>query len=61
MAVMTHRVKLKLSSVEGIDRGLSKERVYDGTRLLAQEQSRLLFDATTTAQWREKRFHSGTQ
>lgn len=48
--------QLKLSSVEGIDRGLSKERVYDGTRLLAQEPSRLLFDAVNTAQWREKGF-----
>ena len=48
--------QLKLSSVEGIDRGLSKERVYDGTRLLAQEPSRLLFDALDTAQWREKGF-----
>lgn len=48
--------QLKLSSVEGIDRGLSKERVYDGTRLLAQEPSRLLFDALDTTEWREKGF-----
>ncbi len=48
--------QLKLSSVEGIDRGLSKERVYDGTRLLAQEPSRLLFDAANTSEWRDKGF-----
>ena len=30
--------QLKLSSPEGIDRGLSKQRVYDGTRLLGKHQ-----------------------
>ncbi|WP_339688339.1 fatty acid cis/trans isomerase [uncultured Pseudoalteromonas sp.] len=48
--------QLKLSSPEGIDRGLSKERVYNGTRLLASAPSRLLFDATSTSQWRDKDF-----
>ena len=48
--------QLKLSSPEGIDRGVSKERVYDGTRLLATTPSRLLFDATSTQQWRDKAF-----
>lgn len=48
--------QLKLSSPEGIDRGLSKTPVYDGTRLLAQTPSRLLIDATSTSQWREKGF-----
>ncbi|MEL0632989.1 fatty acid cis/trans isomerase [Pseudoalteromonas carrageenovora] len=48
--------QLKLSSPEGIDRGLSKDLVYDGTRLLATTPSRLLFDATNTQQWREKNF-----
>ncbi|CAM4264914.1 fatty acid cis/trans isomerase [Pseudoalteromonas byunsanensis] len=50
--------QLKLSSPEGIDRGLSKERVYNGTRLLAQSPSRLLFDAKNTQQWRDKGFTS---
>ena len=50
--------QLKLSSPEGIDRGLSKERVYNGTRLLAQTPSRLLFDANSTEQWRHKGFTS---
>ncbi|OUS71468.1 9-hexadecenoic acid cis-trans isomerase [Pseudoalteromonas sp. A601] len=48
--------QLKLSSPEGIDRGLSKELVYDGTRLLASNPSRLLYDAADTAGWREKNF-----
>ncbi|MEO2269054.1 fatty acid cis/trans isomerase [Pseudoalteromonas sp. YIC-656] len=48
--------QLKLSSPEGIERGLSKELVYDGTRLLASEPSRLFIDAQTTGQWREKGF-----
>ncbi|MDK2598618.1 fatty acid cis/trans isomerase [Pseudoalteromonas obscura] len=48
--------QLKLSSPQGIDRGLSKALVYDGTRILAQPPTRLLFDATTTSQWRDKGF-----
>ena len=48
--------QLKLSSPEGIDRGLSKQRVYDGTRLLAQTPTRLLFDGQTTTQWRQRDF-----
>ncbi|MCG7563905.1 fatty acid cis/trans isomerase [Pseudoalteromonas sp. McH1-42] len=48
--------QLKLSSPEGIDRGVSKTRVYDGTRLLAESPTRLLFDAQSTSQWREKGF-----
>ncbi|NMM40389.1 fatty acid cis/trans isomerase [Pseudoalteromonas arctica] len=48
--------QLKLSSPEGIDRGLSKERVYNGTRLLASAPSRLLYDATDTQGWRAKNF-----
>ncbi|WP_105189497.1 fatty acid cis/trans isomerase [Pseudoalteromonas sp. T1lg48] len=49
--------QLKLSSPQGIDRGTSKELVYDGTRLLASEPTRLFIDAHTTAQWREKGFN----
>ncbi|KZN50430.1 fatty acid cis/trans isomerase [Pseudoalteromonas luteoviolacea] len=48
--------QLKLSSPQGIERGLSKALVYDGTRILATPPTRLLFDATTTAQWRDKGF-----
>ncbi len=46
--------QLKLSSYEGVDRGANKEPVYDGTRLLAAEPSRLLVDAKNTEQWRKR-------
>ncbi|WP_394128143.1 fatty acid cis/trans isomerase [Vibrio hepatarius] len=49
--------QLKMSSVEGIDRGASKELVYQGTRLTAATPSRLFEDAETTEQWREMGFH----
>jgi len=48
--------QLKLSSANGVMRGASKELVYNGTRLLAAEPSRLDIDATTTEQWRKKGF-----
>ncbi|NVK36509.1 MAG: fatty acid cis/trans isomerase [Gammaproteobacteria bacterium] len=48
--------QLKLSSAEGIMRGASKELVYNGTRILASEPSRLGIDAQTTEQWRLKHF-----
>ncbi|KOO11667.1 hypothetical protein AKJ18_27950, partial [Vibrio xuii] len=49
--------QLKLSSVEGIDRGASKDLVYEGTRLTAAKPTRLFEDANTTAQWRDLGFH----
>ncbi|RJX75734.1 9-hexadecenoic acid cis-trans isomerase [Vibrio sinensis] len=49
--------QLKLSSVEGIDRGATKEKVYQGTRLTASKPTRLFEDAQTTQQWREFGFH----
>lgn len=48
--------QLKLSSPSGIDRGISKDLVYDGTRLLASKPSRLFIDAHATEQWRSKGF-----
>lgn len=48
--------QLKLSSVDGIDRGASKEDVYE-IRLLAANPSRLFTDAKDTAQWRKRDFH----
>lgn len=51
----------KYSSFEGIDRGASKIKVYDATRLSAQEPTRLFEDAKTTQEWREKGFYSVTQ
>ncbi len=52
--------QLKLSSYEGLDRGGSKLPVYNSTRLKPQAPTRLFFDAASTAEWREKGFHSVT-
>ncbi|MCB5160616.1 fatty acid cis/trans isomerase [Marinomonas algarum] len=49
--------QLKLTATEGIERGGSKELVYDGTRLLASAPTRLFIDAKTPQEWREKGFH----
>ena len=49
--------QLKLSSIEGIQRGASKEKVYDGSRMFGAEPTRLMIDAKTTEQWRDKKFH----
>ncbi len=49
--------QLKMSSVEGIDRGGSKTQVYEGTRLSAATPTRLFEDAQTTQQWRDLDFH----
>lgn len=50
--------QLKLSSSNGIMRGATKAKVYDGTRLLATDPTRIGIDAQTTKQWREKGFFS---
>lgn len=49
--------QLKMSSVDGIDRGASKELVYQGTRLTASAPTRLFEDAVTTQEWRDADFH----
>ena len=51
----------KYSSFEGVDRGASKELVYDATRLLTSDPTRLFIDAQTTFEWRKKDFYSVTQ
>ena len=48
--------QLKLSSFEGLDRGATKQKVYDGARLEPAAPTRLFIDATDTAGWREKEF-----
>ncbi len=48
--------QLKLGSIDGIDRGASKQLVYDATRLKAAPPTRLFVDADNTAQWRQKSF-----
>ncbi len=49
--------QLKLSSEAGTDRGATTQLVYDGTRLVATNPTRLFEDAQTTQQWREKGFN----
>lgn len=49
--------QLKLDAWEGLRRGASKDKVYDGTRLLTANLTRLFEDAHTSAQWREKGFY----
>ena len=48
--------QLKLSSWDGLDRGASKEKIYNSSRLKTMDPSRLLVDAHTTAEWRQKGF-----
>ena len=48
--------QLNMTSTEGIARGAHKEKVYDGTRLLAATPNRLLLDAYNATQWRERGF-----
>ncbi|OLQ94006.1 9-hexadecenoic acid cis-trans isomerase [Vibrio ponticus] len=49
--------QLKMTSVEGIDRGATKALVYEGTRLTAATPTRLFEDAQTTEEWRALGFH----
>ncbi|WP_411727965.1 fatty acid cis/trans isomerase [Methyloglobulus sp.] len=49
--------QLKLGSIEGIDRGATKQMVYDSARLKAADPTRLFTDATDTADWRQKDFY----
>lgn len=48
--------QLKLTSPDGIERGANKELVYNGTRILNSNPTRLGIDATSVEQWREKEF-----
>ncbi len=48
--------QLKLNSFEGLERGASKNPVYDHQRINAVEPSRLFIDETSTAGWRKKGF-----
>lgn len=48
--------QLKLSSAEGIDRGASPVKIYNGQRLQASDPTRLFIDAANTEQWRQKGF-----
>ena len=48
--------QLKLTAIEGIDRGASKQDVYNQKRLRSINPSRLFEDAHSTAAWRKKGF-----
>jgi len=48
--------QLKLSSPEGIDRGYSRARIYNASRLTAAPPTRLFEDAQTTGEWRARGF-----
>lgn len=49
--------QLKMSSIEGIDRGAIKDRVYDSARIHEADPTRLFVDAHSVRQWRDKGFH----
>ena len=53
--------QLKLSSWEGLERGASKEQIYNAARLTTMDPSRLFIDAHSTQEWREKGFTSVKQ
>lgn len=49
--------QLKLDAWAGVQRGASKDKVYDGTRLLTANLTRLFDDASDMAGWRDKGFY----
>jgi hypothetical protein len=48
--------QLNLTAYEGLARGANKKPVYDATRLLTAEPTRLFEDAQSVAAWRKKQF-----
>ncbi|MCH2187017.1 fatty acid cis/trans isomerase [Myxococcota bacterium] len=53
--------QLVMSSQEGLQRGASKEAVYQADRLRPAKPSRLFVDASTTQEWRERDFFAVLQ
>ena len=49
--------QLKLDAWEGLLRGASKDKVYDGTRLVNANLTRLFEDARSVDEWRAKGFY----
>ncbi|EED36023.1 fatty acid cis/trans isomerase [Luminiphilus syltensis NOR5-1B] len=49
--------QLKLDAWPGLERGASKSKVYDGTRLRPAELTRLFEDAHSIEEWRSKGFY----
>jgi len=50
--------QLKLSSIEGINRGANDERIYDQQRINSTPPTRLFIDVKNTEQWRNRGFSS---
>lgn len=50
--------QLKMSSYEGLDRGASKKKIYNATRLKTMDPTRLFVDAESTEDWRKRDFFS---
>lgn len=50
--------QLKLSSIEGLHRGASEERIYEPKRISEMEPTRLFVDAKSTEEWRSRGFFS---
>ncbi len=50
--------QLKLSSYDGLERGASKEAVYQAERITPAQQTRLFIDAQSKEDWRKKDFFS---
>ncbi|MFT3931881.1 MAG: fatty acid cis/trans isomerase [Spongiibacteraceae bacterium] len=49
--------QLKLTAFSGVERGASQEKVYNGTRLFADDLSRLFVDARSADEWRQRNFY----
>ena len=48
--------QLKLGSIEGIERGANKAKIYDATRMEPAQPTRLFVDAKSSTEWRLKNF-----
>jgi hypothetical protein len=48
--------QLNLTAFEGVARGAHKKKVYDTTRLISADPTRLFEDARSAAEWRQKGF-----
>jgi len=49
--------QMKLTSIEGVMRGASRQKIYNKSRLKSATPSRLYEDAQTTEEWRQRGFH----
>ena len=49
--------QLRMGAFEGLDRGANKDKVYNGSRLVAANLTRLFEDADSVEGWRKKGFY----